>query len=169
MTIERFIIVAMTAMSIASFLYIPKAKYRLALISFLISQATTWPSSLILVEIGLIEYPVRVFTRATRGNFLLMFLFIPTIFTWFILIFPYHASIVRKILHYFIFASIFTWFTYFKSTYTNLEKLLKVTTLLHVVFMYIRYSFYLVANHIYISWFSKKANFSIGEKRHALF
>lgn len=167
MTIERFTVVAMTAISIASFFYIPKAKYRLALVSFLISGATTWAASLSLVQFGLVEYPVRVFIRATRGNFMLMHLFVPTVVVWFILTFPYQASIVKKILHYFIFTSFFTWFTYFTAMYTNLEKMLKVTMLLHVVFMYIRYSSFLLVNYIYISWFSKKANLSKGQKRHA--
>jgi hypothetical protein len=161
-TLERFIIVAMATISIASVFYIPKEKYRLALISFLVFQVITWAGSIILIQIGLIEYPVREFTRATRGSFVLLFVFLPMIYSWFILIYPNKAPLMMRILHYFIFTSISVWFMYFICVYTGLQKFLKYTMLFNVIALYIRLLIYFKICHVYIKWFSKKANLSTG-------
>jgi hypothetical protein len=163
LTIEHFVLIAIAAISIASIFYIPKSKYRLALISYLVFQAITWSGSLILIQMGWIEYPVREFPRATQGGFIQLYIFIPMVYAWFILIFPYNASLVKKMLHYFIFASIIVWLIYFMSYYTNLEKSYKGTVLFQVIGFYIRFIIYFKICHIYILWFSKRANLPTGE------
>jgi len=160
MTIERFILLALPAFSIASVFYIPKEKYRLALISFLAFQTITWAATIIFVEIGSIEYPVRVFMRATKSGFMHNFTFIPMIFTWFILLFPFKSSLIKKVLHYIVFISVIVWFIYFISFYTDLEKFKKGTPLSISIHLYISYFVYFIICHIYISWFSKKENLS---------
>lgn len=162
MTIEHFIITAVAAISIASAFYIPKDKYRLAFISFLTAQAVTWASSLVLIQIGLFEYPVREFPRATQGSFISLFLFAPIIYTWFIIAFPNNASIIIRIPHYFIFISIIVWYVYFISVYTDLANFLKLTTFWHILFMYFRFLIYFIICRIYILWFSKKTNLPAG-------
>jgi len=93
LTIERFILNSVSAISIASIFYIPKEKFRLALVSFLVFQALTWPASILLVELGRIEFPVREFPRATPVGFITNYIFYPTIFAWFVLMFPINASL----------------------------------------------------------------------------
>lgn len=162
MTQEHFIMAAVSAITVASVFYIPKDKYRLALISFVSSQAITWAGSLIQVQLGAYEYPVREFPVATRGSFLHLFLFAPMIFTWFILVFPSGASLFRKILHYFIFVSVVVWFIIYISYYTDLQNQLKGTALTQIIGYYFRFTIYFVLCKLYISWFAKKVNLPAG-------
>ncbi|TVX98574.1 CBO0543 family protein [Paenibacillus cremeus] len=158
MTIERFMLIAISAFSIATVFYIPKNKFRLALISFLAFQSITWAATIIFVQIGSIEYPVRVFMRATNSGFLHNFTFIPMIFTWFILLFPKKSTIIRKVLHYIIFISVIVWFIYFISVFTDLEKINKGTPFSFCIRLYISFLVYFIFCHLYVSWFSKKEN-----------
>jgi uncharacterized membrane protein len=167
MTIERFILIAIALLSIATVFYIPKNKYRLALISFFTFQFITWAGSVIVVQFGLFEFPVREFVRATKVGVIQNFLFVPMIFTWFILLFPHHSILPKKIFHYILFVSINVGFIYFISVYTDLEKFKKGTPLISALFLYIRILVYFIGCHIYISWFSKKDNLSPGAKNHA--
>ncbi len=166
MTLERFILVAITAISIASVVYIPKDKYRLALISFCIFQTLTWAVALILVQIGSIEYPVREFSRATQVGFTTNYIFFPMVYVWFILLFPTKASWANKILHFFIFVSVIVWFIYFTAVYTDLENIKKGTPLSQIIRLYINFSVDFIICHIYISWFSKKEALLTGEDNH---
>jgi len=162
LTIERFILISVFAISITSIFYIPKEKYRLALVSFLMFQSFTWPAIIILVELGKIEFPVREFTRATQGGFTTNYLFYPMIFVWFILMFPVRASLLKKILHYFIFISFIVWFTNFTAVYTKLEHALTGTLFSQTLRSYISFLFYFSISHVFILWFTKKSNLSIG-------
>ncbi|MBM7602572.1 putative membrane protein [Metabacillus crassostreae] len=157
MTIEQFIMFFLFIIPIASLLYIPREKLRLAIVSFLVFHAFTWAGCIILVQTGSIEYPVRIFTYSTKVGFTQNFLFIPMVFTWFILIFPINSSFTKKVLHYFIFISIIVWFIYFISIYTNLQEFLKETEKSQPMRLYINFAFYFVICHLYVDWFSKKA------------
>lgn len=167
MTLERFILIAISLISIGSVFYIPKEKYRLALISFLVFRALTWAVIVFLVQTGAIEYPVREFTRATQIGFITNYLFYPMIFVWFILSFPTKESLKKKILHYFIFISVIVWFIYFIAVYTDLENFIKGTVRSQTIRLYLNFSIDFIICHIYILWFSKKTNLAAGGKDHA--
>lgn len=156
MTREYFVILAAMIASGTSIFYIPKKSYRLALVSFLICQVISWPQPILFVQIGYTAYPVRDFPHATGVNVSLLYLFFPMVFTWSMLLFPQKAHLWRKIVHYFIFASITVWFTYFISTYTDLMKFVKGTALFNVVFLYLRMLAYQIVCHLFIKWFSKR-------------
>ncbi|MDF2988595.1 MAG: hypothetical protein K0R50_4105 [Eubacterium sp.] len=166
MTLEHFILVAITAVSIASVFYIPRNKYRLALISFCIFQTLTWAVTIILVQIGSIEYPVREFSRATQVGFLTNYIFFPMVYVWYILLFPSIAFWAKKILYFFIFISIIVWFIYFTAVYTDLENLKRGTPHSQIIRLYINFSIDFIICHIYISWFSKKEALLTGEINH---
>lgn len=155
MSKEYFIIIAVTAVSLASIFYIPKERYRLALVSFLVSQVISWPQPLLFVQIGYVEFPVREFMRATKLSFSILYLFLPMIFAWFMLLFPQNALVLRKIIHYLIFVSIIVWFTYFNSVYTDLQVFLKGTMLFNVSFLYFRVTLYFIISRLFIKWFFK--------------
>lgn len=160
MTIERFIMVSVFAISIASIFYIPKEKYRLALVSFFMFQAFTWPAIILLVELGKIEFPVREFPRATQVGFTTNYLFYPMIFVWFILMFPIKASLFKKFLHYFIFVSFSVWFINFTAVFTALENPLAGTLFSQTVRTYITFFIYYFISRVFILWFSKRSNLS---------
>lgn len=163
MTQEYFLIAAMAALPIASVFYIPKHKLRLVLISFLAFQAITWARTIILEQIGIIEYPVREFMNATQGNFTLHFLFTPMIFTWFILLFPNKASIIKKIIHYLVFISAIVWPIFYIAVYTDLQNFLKGSLISHLIRLYISFTIYFITCRLYVTWFSKKIDLQRGD------
>lgn len=156
MNIEQFIYITITVISISSFMYIPKKMVRKALLSLLAFQATTWFTSIILVERGTIAFPVREFVKATKVNFIPQFLFYPALFMWFIILFPEGKSILFKTLHYILFVSAMVWFIYFTSHYTAISRFSSSMTYLIVIKAYIRNFLQYVICHIYINWFYKK-------------
>jgi hypothetical protein len=160
---EQFILSAISLASLASLFYIPKTKYRLAFISFLAFEATTWASINILVQTGEISFPVRViFTRATQVGFVQNFMFFPMIYAWFMLLYQKKATIAGKILHYIIFVSVVVWFIYFFSIYTELEDFLKGSVCSQMVRLYISFLIQFLLCRIYINWLSKKTNVLTG-------
>lgn len=159
MTEDYFIIIFAGLSSLASIFYIPKEKFRLALLSFLSYQVISWSFSLIFIQIGYIAFPVRDFIYATKINFTIFYLFLPGIFTWFMLLFPNKGSILRKGIHYSIFISIIVWFAYFISVYTDLMKFLLGSIAFNITSSYFRqFSFFIIC-HLFIKWFSKKSAF----------
>lgn len=156
MIVERFIFIAIALMSISSMIYIPKEKIRKALISFLAFHATTWFTSIILVQTGKVVFPVREFVKSTSVNFIPQFLFYPTIFMWFILLFPNNRSILIKITHYILFVSIMFWFIYFTSKYTDIYRFPNSTDYSIVTRGYSRIFFQFGICHLFITWFFRK-------------
>ena len=154
--IEQFIFIAIAVISISSIIYIPKAKIRLALISFLAFQATTWFTSIILVQAGKAVYPVREFVKATNVNFIPQFLFYPSIFMWFILLFPKERSLLIKMIHYVLFVSIMLWFIYFTYKYTDIYRFPNATDYSIVTKGYARNFLQFGICHLYVTWFFSK-------------
>lgn len=157
MSIEHFILIAISLSSLVSIFYIPKTKYRLAFISFLAFEATTWASINILVQTGSISFPVRgLFIKATQVGFLQNFLFFPMIYTWFMLLYQNRATLTGKILHYIIFISAIVWSIYFLTVYTDLEDFNKGTAYSQLIRLYISFLLQFALCHLYINWLSKK-------------
>lgn len=162
MTIERYILISVSAISLASIFYIPTEKYRLALISFFTFQAFTWPEIILLVQFGKIEFPVREFPQATQAGFITNFLFYPMIFVWFVLMFPIKSSLIKKFIHYFIFVSFSVWFINFTAIYTALENPLAGTLFSQTARTYLTFFIFYFISHVFIAWFTKKSNLAIG-------
>jgi hypothetical protein len=159
---DSFISISVTVASVVSIFYIPKKSYRLALVSFLACQVFSWPMPLIFTQIGYMAFPARMFMHATKINFIVLYLFFPMVFAWFMLLFPQKASIWRKAVHYFIFVSIIVWSTYYMSVYTHLQEFLKGTMQFNVAVLYLRIYMYTITSHLFIKWFSKRTNVLAG-------
>lgn len=160
MSKEFFILTVVTIFSITTVFYIPKDKYRLSFVSFFTFQTLTWAGFIILVELGKIEFPVRLFVRATRGGVVNNFLFFPMIFVWFVIIFERIKSRVKKVFHYVYFISLIVWYIKFIAEYTNLQNFLKGTPVSQIVRLYINFTAYFIVSHLFVLWFSKKAKLS---------
>lgn len=158
MIIEKFIYLAIALMSAVSTLYIKKEDIRKALISFLTFQASTWSTSITLVQTGIITYPVREFTKATNVNFIPQFMFFPCIFMWFVLLFPKDRSFLMKVIHYVIFVSIMVWFICFAHKYTLINRYLNTCDFKVVRNGYIRNFLQYGLCHLLVTWFLKKEN-----------
>lgn len=162
MPMERFILIAISVAAVISLFYIPKPYYRLALISFLAFEATTWASMIILVQIGEIAFPVRTFARATQAGFLQNFICYPVIYAWFMITYRNRATLTGKLLHYIVFISAIVWFIYFTSMYTELEEFLTGTPYTQLIRLYLSFAFQFALCHLYITWLNKKINFLTG-------
>ncbi len=154
--IERVIFIIISLISISSLLFIPKEKIRIALISFIAFQTTTWLTAIILTQLGNVVYPVREFVKATNINFIPQFLFYPSIFVWFILLFPKDKSTLIKMVHYTFFVSIMWWFIYFTYKYTDIYSFTSSSDSLIIIKGYSRNFLQFAICHLYINWFESK-------------
>jgi hypothetical protein len=156
MTIERFILIGVTLFSAATFLYVPKKDFRKAVLSYLLYQSITWIFVIIAVEKGIFEYPVREFVKATRANFFPQFIIYPSIFVWYIILFPANRNVILKAAHYLFFISIPIWFIIFITIFTDLENFTKNTVYSQMIQMYFSFGIEFVACHLYIWWFFRE-------------
>lgn len=156
MTIERFTLTAECIITIVSIFYIPKEKIRLAFAAFSAFQAVTWLYDVILVQLKVVEYPVRIFVKSTSINFLPEFLVYPAVFAWFILLYPRKPGLLRRCAHYIFFISLPIWFIYFITKYTELERFTTGLTLWQFIRMYASFFTLFVLCRFYLKWFSKK-------------
>lgn len=155
MSIERFILIAGTLVAIASSLYIPRKQLRKAILTFLAFQATTWCVSILLVQLNVIEFPVREFSIATKVVFIPQFFVYPAFFTWFVFMYTQKSSRIYKALHCFISISIPVWFAFFIAVYTNLSEFTKGTWLNNLGYLYLEFALQYLVCFLYIKWFYK--------------
>ncbi len=81
-------------------LLIPKNKISVAVVAFLFMQLLTWVLGLIVVQLGLIEYPVRLFPKANMTSFTFEFLVYPSICAIFMVHYPENKSRLKQLLYY---------------------------------------------------------------------
>lgn len=155
MNIEQVILLASwIILIIALFIFIPKDKIRHALLTFHVMQVLTWLFGLVVVEMRLIKYPVRMFAFASKTSFLFEFFAYPAICAIFNIHFPNKKNKVIQFGYYALYATIMTAF----------EKTLEVNTNLIV---YLHWSWYwtwitlfitLFLSRAYYKWFFRKIN-----------
>jgi hypothetical protein len=122
MSIEILILLLVWILTIGLLFLIPKEKYRLAVTSFLFKQMLTWILGLIVVEFGLITYPVHEFASANRTSFTYEYFVYPTICSLFNVFFPNHQSKVFKLGYFVVFCTIMTILELLIEIHTNLIK-----------------------------------------------
>jgi hypothetical protein len=69
-------------------LFVPKNKIREAHVSFLFMQALTWVLGLLVVQLKLIQYPIRSFSNATKISFDFEYFIYPAFSALFNLYYP---------------------------------------------------------------------------------
>jgi hypothetical protein len=69
MRIEWWILLLVYIVSTVIIFMIPKRKRRLAVVAFLFKQVITFLIGLVVVELGLLEYPTRLFADINRTSF----------------------------------------------------------------------------------------------------
>lgn len=116
--IERLTIGSMWLVCFMSLWFIPKHKRRVASFIFLFAQMPAWILGLLVVEAGLIEYPVRELHKANATSFTFEFLVLPLLCVFFNLYYPEGASISKKLAYYIKILSIFTTVEYVVEKYT---------------------------------------------------
>ncbi len=101
--------------------FIPRNKIREALVAFKFKQIITWIFGLVVVELGLIKYPKRLFFKhTTKSSFTFEFFVYPAICAIFNVNYPEKRNGFAKSCYYLFFAGIITVFEVIAVRYTRL-------------------------------------------------
>ncbi|MCT2537293.1 hypothetical protein NC661_14800 [Aquibacillus koreensis] len=131
--------------------FIPKNKVRHGTVAFLYKQMVTWLFGLLVVEKGLIKYPVRIFNKANKTSFSFEYFIYPTFCAIFNLYYPENKDRFIKFLYYIFHAGILTIGEVFVERYTNLIKYVKWKWYWSFITMGITY----YTSRLFYRWFFK--------------
>lgn len=132
-------------------LTIPKNKVREAQVIFFFKQLITWLIGLIVAQLGLIEYPVRLFSYASKASFTFEYFIYPAICVVFNLHYPEGKSLKRQLMHYFSYCSAITIIEVLCERYTNIIKYIHWTWYITWITLFI--TFFMTRK--YYVWFFK--------------
>ncbi|MCT2535349.1 hypothetical protein NC661_19355 [Aquibacillus koreensis] len=105
MNLEHMILYSVYACTFISFAFIPKNKIREASVIYLFQLFVSWFLGLLVVELDLIEYPIRELARVNGTSFLFEFLVYPIITVYYSIYYPRIASKWKGILYTGLFAT----------------------------------------------------------------
>ncbi|MBO1514194.1 CBO0543 family protein [Metabacillus bambusae] len=108
MRIEWWILLLVYIVATSIIFSIPKNKIRLAIVAFLFQQLITFLIGLVVVEFGLLEYPVRLFASINRTSFSFEYYAFPVICAAFNVWYPNDRSIHIQWSYYIGFSSVLT-------------------------------------------------------------
>lgn len=130
---------------------VPKNKIRDANVIFFFKQLITWVFGLIVVELRFIEYPVRLFPKATQASFTFEYFVYPAFCVIFNLYYPEGKSWARQLIHYFLFVAGITVFEIILELNTQLIKYINWAWYWTAVTLFA--TFFL--SRVYYKWFFK--------------
>ena len=133
-------------------LFIPRKKLREAFLVYKFKMFITWIFGLIVVQLGLIKYPSRLFFKqTTKTSFTFEFFVYPAICAIFNINYPKKTNSFLKLLYYVFFAGMITVFEVFAVKYTKLIRYPKWKWYWSFITLWL--TFYI--SHIYYRWFFK--------------
>ncbi|MCB2293521.1 hypothetical protein LGK95_08300 [Clostridium algoriphilum] len=120
--------------------FIPKNKIREASVAFSFKQFLAWILGLIVVQFKLIEYPVRLFSYATKSNFTFEYFVYPSLSAIFNIHYPKKKSAFGQFMYYFYFCTTMTAIEIFVEKNTDLLK-------------YIHWTWYITWSSLFITFY----------------
>jgi hypothetical protein len=108
MRMEWWILLFVWVVATGILFFIPKNKRRLAVVAFLFQQIITFLIGLVVVEFGLLEYPVRLFPSVNRTSFTYEYYAFPVISAAFNVWYPNNRSNLFQLGYYIGLASVLT-------------------------------------------------------------
>lgn len=102
--------------------FVPKKKIRQAIVVFMFKQMITWFIGLLVVELRLLEYPVRSFAYATKTSFDFEYFVYPAFSVLFNLHYPEGKSFAKRFLHFIYYCSALTAVEVVVEKYTDILK-----------------------------------------------
>ncbi|OGO76870.1 MAG: hypothetical protein A2Y23_07760 [Clostridiales bacterium GWB2_37_7] len=142
-TDRLLIIIGWTITTVLLLLYVPKARIRQAFVIFMFKQLITWLVGLVVVELRLIEYPVRSFAYASKTSFDFEYFIYPAFCVLFNLYYPEGKSFLKRSLHY----------IYYCSALTAVEVVVeKYTDILH----YVNWAWYTTFITLFLTFFMSR-------------
>lgn len=79
--------------------YVPRRQVRHGVLAFLYMQLVSWLFGILVVEKGLIKYPVREFKKAYNGSFSFEYFFFPALSALFNIYYPEEKNKLMKFLY----------------------------------------------------------------------
>lgn len=122
MKIEWWILLFVYVVATGILFLIPKNKNRLAVAAFLFKQVITFIIGLIVVELGLLEYPVRLFASINRTSFTFEYYAFPITCAIFNVWYPNNRSTLIQAGYYVVFSTVLTIGEVIIEKYTDLIK-----------------------------------------------
>lgn len=119
---EKVIIGLVWLICAISICFIPKNKRREASVIFLFSQMFAWILGLLVVEMGLIIYPIRELQKANSTSFSFEYLVLPVICIFFNIHYPEGKGLVKRLFYYVGIISVFSFCEYMAEKYTLILK-----------------------------------------------
>jgi len=124
MRLDYWILIAVWVLTTGLLFVIPKKKRRLALTAFVFKQGITWIFGLVVVQYGLLSYPVRLFADVNRSSFTYEFYVYPAVCAVFNAYYPHKRSKLVQFLYYCAYCTVLTVPEIFIEKYTELIKYL---------------------------------------------
>ena len=131
----------------------PRNKVRQSMVAFLFHQVLTWLFGLLVVEKGLMKYPVRWFKKANKTSFTFEYFVFPALSSIFNVRFPEKANWLYKTLYYFYYPTIITLLEVYAEKRTKLIEYIRWNWFYSFITMFL--SFF-VSRQYYLWFFSKK-------------
>ncbi|MHC0035335.1 CBO0543 family protein [Pseudoneobacillus sp. C159] len=122
MSMEWWIIILVYVVATGILFFIPKKKIRLSVFTFLITQLITFLIGLVVVELGLLKYPVRCFPSVNRTSFVYEYYAFPIVCVAFNVWYPLNQRLLYQLGYYVAFSSVLTIGEVILEKYTNLIK-----------------------------------------------
>jgi hypothetical protein len=108
MSRDQYLLIGVWVVSFLLIFTIPRDKFRLALVSFLFKQMITSVVGHVVVEYGLLAYPVTELADINRTSFTYEFLAYPIICAIFNVYYPFNRSRLYQVGYYIVFATALT-------------------------------------------------------------
>ncbi|MCM3569230.1 CBO0543 family protein [Neobacillus mesonae] len=120
MRMEWWILLSVYIVAAGILFFIPKNKIRLAAAAFLFNQVITFLIGLVVVELGLLEYPIRLFASINRASFTFEYLAFPVVCAAFSVWYPNNRRLLFQYGYYAGFSSVLTIVEVIIEKYTDL-------------------------------------------------
>ena len=153
MKIEWWILLSAYTVATGILFFIPKNKIRLAVVAFLFKQVITFLIGLLVVQWGLIEYPVRTFASINRTSFDYEFYIFPATCAVFNVWYPIHQKALIQLGYYILFSTVLTIGEVIIEKYTELIKYIHWEWYTSWITIFL--SFFIV--RLFCVWFFSKA------------
>lgn len=131
--------------------FIPKNKLREASVAFLFKQSVTWLLGLFVVQLRLIEYPVRLFSYASRSSFSFEYFTYPSLCAIFNIHYPTKKSFFGQFMYYFYYCTSITILEVFVEKHTEILKYIHWTW--YITWITLCMTFYIT--RMFYVWFFK--------------
>ncbi|WP_127533928.1 CBO0543 family protein [Paenibacillus kobensis] len=120
MRVDYWILASVYVISAGLIFLIPRDRIRLAVAAFLFKQAITFLIGLVVVQAGLIEYPIREFASVNRTSFSYEYFAFPLMCAYFNVRYPNGRSIPIQLGYYAVYSIVLTVMEVIIETYTDL-------------------------------------------------